>query len=125
MSLSAAPQRFEQQREAPEPFEAPQPFAPARPPEGDQSFDNGSAYSAPTDSGRAYVQVGIFRDRSNAERLRRELGSLGPVEVAPLQVGDGAQVYRVRVGPFSQGDASRAQSRIATYGVANTAIVAD
>lgn len=116
---------------APEPFEAPQPFAPAQ-----QSADNGDAYQpdsaygtssgdASYSSGRAYVQVGIFRDRSNAERLRRELGSLGPVEVTPLQGGNGAQVYRVRVGPFSQGEVSRAQSRIATYGVANTAIVMD
>jgi peptidoglycan lytic transglycosylase len=93
----------------------PQPFAPAQPFSPAQSFD----------TGRAYVQVGIFRDRSNAERLRRELGALGPVEVAPLQVGNGAEVYRVRVGPFTQDDASRTQSRIATYGVADTAIVTD
>lgn len=127
MSLTAAPQR--QPEPEPEPFDAPQPFAPAQ-----TSADNGdayqpvSAYDEPASggySGRAYVQVGIFRDRSNAERLRRELGALGPVEVAPLQAGNGMQVYRVRVGPFSQGEASRAQSRIATYGVANTAIVMD
>lgn len=95
---------------------SPQPFAkPFAPGAAPQRFDNG----------RMYVQVGIFRDRSNAERLRRELGSLGPVEVAPLQVGTGAEAYRVRVGPFSEADASRTQSRIATYGVANTAIVND
>jgi rare lipoprotein A len=99
---------------APQPF-TPQPFAPAQPISDGQAFD----------SGRTYVQVGIFRDRSNAERLRRELGSLGPIEVAPLQVGEGTEVYRVRVGPFSQDDASRAQSQIATYGVADTAIVTD
>jgi rare lipoprotein A len=98
-----------------QPYSDPQPFAAAQADTAAQSFD----------SGRAYVQVGIFRDRSNAERLRRELGSLGPVEVAPMQVGEGQEVYRVRVGPFSQDDASRAQSRIATYGVANTAIVSD
>lgn len=124
MSLTTAPVA------EPQPFEAPQRFAPAQP-----YADNGDAYrpvSAYSDSaegsgysGRAYVQVGIFRDRSNAERLRRELGALGPVEVAPLQAENGAQVYRVRVGPFSQDDASRAQNRIATYGVANTAIVMD
>ncbi|HEY8129469.1 MAG TPA: septal ring lytic transglycosylase RlpA family protein [Hyphomicrobium sp.] len=103
MSLAAPPQF------------SPQPFAPAQPLSDGQPFD----------SGRTYVQVGIFRDRSNAERLRRELGSLGPVEVAPLQVGEGTEVYRVRVGPFSQHDASRAQNQIATYGVADTAIVTD
>ncbi|MBS0233528.1 MAG: septal ring lytic transglycosylase RlpA family protein [Proteobacteria bacterium] len=117
MSLMAA---------APQPsFDAPQPFAPARPSDGGQAFDAEPSASAQVYSGRAYVQVGIFRDRSNAERLRRELGSLGPVEVAPLQVGNGSEVYRVRVGPFSNGDASRAQSRIAAYGVSDTAIVTD
>lgn len=95
---------------------SPQPFdKPFKPEAAPQPFGNG----------RTYVQVGIFRDRSNAERLRRELGSLGPVEVAPLQVGAGAEAYRVRVGPFSEADASRTQSRIATYGVVNTAIVND
>lgn len=89
-----------------------------------QPFDTGAA-PQPFDNGRTYVQVGIFRDRSNAERLRRELGSLGPVEVAPLQVGTGSEAYRVRVGPFSESNASRVQSRIATYGVADTAIVND
>lgn len=74
---------------------------------------------------RTYVQVGMFRDRSNAERLRRELGSLGPIEVAPIEVENGRQVYRVRVGPFSPDTANQTQNQIATYGVANTAIVTD
>lgn len=74
---------------------------------------------------RTYVQVGLFRDRSNAERLRRELGSLGPIEVAPMQVADGTQVYRVRVGPFSPDAANQTQNQIAAYGVADTAIVTD
>ena len=76
-------------------------------------------------AGRTYVQVGIFRDRSNAERLRHELGSLGSIEVAPLQVNDGGEVYRVRVGPLSPDAATRAQTQIATYGVADSAIVTD
>jgi rare lipoprotein A len=110
----------------------PQPFAPARSYDGDRSYErrqppyySQGAPSYSQGSSRAYVQVGIFRDRSNAERLRRELGSLGPVEVAPVLVESGSQGYRVRVGPFSQTEVSRAQSRIATYGVANTAIVFD
>jgi rare lipoprotein A len=76
-------------------------------------------------AGRTYVQVGIFRDRSNAERLRHELGSLGSIEVAPLQVNDGGEVYRVRVGPLSPDAATRAQTQIATYGVSDSAIVTD
>lgn len=81
--------------------------------------------SAGLDAGRTYVQVGIFRERSNAERLRRELGTLGPVEVAPLLAGNGGEVYRVRVGPFSTNGALRAQNEIASRGVGNSAIVTD
>jgi rare lipoprotein A len=79
----------------------------------------------PFASARTYVQVGLFRDRSNAERLRRELGPLGPIEVAPMQVADGTQVYRVRMGPFSPDAANQTQNQIAAYGVADTAIVTD
>lgn len=102
---------------------APQPFA--RSSVEDSPGAAGQMGAGQTGSGRAYVQVGIFRDLSNAERLRRELGSLGPVEVAPLQAGDGSSVYRVRVGPFSRAGASRAQGQIATYGVAGTAVVTE
>jgi rare lipoprotein A len=122
MSLAATPQ--------PEAFDAPQPFAPSQSSsDGGDAYDPSASMSGATGgagySARSYVQVGIFRDRSNAERLRRELGTLGPVEVAPMQAENGAQVYRVRVGPFSQQDASRAQGRIASYGVPNSAIVSD
>jgi rare lipoprotein A len=74
-------------------------------------------------SSRAFVQVGIFRDRSNAERLRRELATLGPVEVAPLQGGQGGEVYRVRLGPMSPTDANAAATRVADHGVRGSAVV--
>jgi rare lipoprotein A len=106
----------------PEPFE-PRPFRRASLDPSDPPADE--PREATFGSGRSYVQVGIFRDRSNAERLRRELATLGPVEVAPLQVGGGGEVYRVRVGPFSSDGAAAAQSQIATYGVADSAIVSD
>jgi rare lipoprotein A len=113
---------------------APRPFAPSYPRAETASLTGMNsgrmALQAPEPvaafaSGREYVQVGIFRERSNAERLRRELGSLGPIEVSPMQVDDGSEVYRVRVGPFPPGEATRAQSQIATYGVADAAIVTD
>lgn len=83
------------------------------------------AAARPFAPARTYVQVGLFRDRSNAERLRRELGSLGPVEVAPVQTANGLQVYRVRMGPFSPDAAGRTQNQIAAYGVADSSIVTD
>lgn len=76
-------------------------------------------------TGLTYVQVGIFRERSNAERLRRELAAVGNVEVTPLQLDEGGSVYRVRVGPVSPSQASQTQGRMASYGVNDTAIVTD
>jgi rare lipoprotein A len=72
---------------------------------------------------RAYVQVGIFRDRSNAERLRRELGNLGPMEVAPLSGNQGSEVYRVRLGPMSPPAAQSAADQVTARGVTGSTIV--
>ena len=76
-----------------------------------------------TAAGRAFVQVGVFRDRANAERLRRELGTLGPVEVAPLPGGQNGEVYRVRLGPMSPAEANAAASRVASHGVTGSSVV--
>lgn len=72
--------------------------------------------------GRAYVQIGSYRDRANAERLRRELGSLGPVEVAPVGAG-GAELYRVRLGPMSPADANLAANKVSARGVGGGTVV--
>jgi hypothetical protein len=54
------------------------------------------------------VQVGAFRDRSNAERLKERIGSqFGPVTIQDFERGDGL-LYCVRVGHASTEDAARA-----------------
>jgi hypothetical protein len=54
------------------------------------------------------VQVGAFRDRSNAERQRERIGpQFGPVIIQDFERGDGL-FYRVRVGHESTEDAARA-----------------
>jgi cell division septation protein DedD len=54
------------------------------------------------------VQVGAFRDRSNAERLKERIKSqFGPVIIQDFEGGDGL-LYRVRVGHESTEDAARA-----------------
>ena len=74
-------------------------------------------------SNRAYVQVGVFRDRSNAERLRRELGTLGPVEVAPLAAAQGGEFYRVRLGPMAASQANATIGQVTARGVAGSSVV--
>jgi hypothetical protein len=54
------------------------------------------------------VQVGAFRDRSNAERQRERIGpQFGPVIIQDFERRDGL-FYRVRVGHESTEDAARA-----------------
>lgn len=74
--------------------------------------------------GAAYVQVGTFSQRAQAERMRSEFGSLGPVEVAPVGAGEG-MFYRVRIGPMAAGQARAALSRVAARGVAGASIVTE
>ncbi len=54
------------------------------------------------------VQVGAFKDRNNAERLRQKIESrFGPVIIQSFDRGDGL-FHRVRVGRESTEDAARA-----------------
>ena len=58
-------------------------------------------------SGFFTVQVGAFRDRNNAERLRDRLAvTYSPVMIQTIETADGA-FYRVRVGRVSGEDAAR------------------
>jgi rare lipoprotein A len=53
------------------------------------------------------VQVGAFKHRSNAERLKERIESqFGPVIIQDFDRGDGL-FYRVRVGHVSTEDAAR------------------
>jgi cell division septation protein DedD len=54
------------------------------------------------------VQVGAFRDRSNAEELKKRIESqFGPVNIQDFDCSDGL-LYRVRVGHETSEDAARA-----------------
>jgi rare lipoprotein A len=75
-------------------------------------------------NGVVYVQVGTFRDQANAERMRRGVGHLGPVEVAPVATA-GASAYRVRIGPMSAQEAQAANAQVAAQGVSGSRIVQD
>ncbi|MBL8531301.1 MAG: septal ring lytic transglycosylase RlpA family protein [Hyphomonadaceae bacterium] len=64
---------------------------------------------APADSA-FMVQVGAFSDPANAQRVRATVESEGPVEVDVRHSASGAELFRVRLGPFSsreEADAAR------------------
>ena len=92
----------------------------ARPPE---AFAAPSGEPRANTSGRAFVNVGVYRDRENAERLRRDFGNLGPVEVAPVAGRDGDQMYRVRLGPMTPKQAQIAANQVAGRGVTGSSVV--
>jgi peptidoglycan lytic transglycosylase len=67
-----------------------------------------SAKAKPQSQG-LLIQAGSFKNRENANRASVELGSIAPVDMAPIEVG-GVVYFRVRVGPFS--DEGAAQSAL-------------
>jgi rare lipoprotein A len=66
-----------------------------------------------------YLQVGAFGDPSNAERLRKRLGSQLAEQVrVQSSIADGPTLYKVRVGPLSsEGEARQVSAKLATLGV--------
>jgi rare lipoprotein A len=72
-----------------------------------------------------YVQAGAFSDQDNAHKLREELGTIGSVGIAPVQVGD-TQYYRVRIGPIESIErADKTLTQLINNGHADARIVVD
>ncbi|MDA0339426.1 MAG: septal ring lytic transglycosylase RlpA family protein [Proteobacteria bacterium] len=53
----------------------------------------------PVTNSAIFVQAGSFSDRNNAQRLKKELSSIGKTEVMVVSV-NGRTFYRVRIGPL-------------------------
>lgn len=70
----------------------------------------------------AYVDVGSFRQRAEAERMRAALGGLGPVEVAPVGSSAGT-AYRVRLGPMAEREARAALASMSAQGLGGARLV--
>ena len=64
--------------------------------------------------GKAYVQLGAFRQREGALALLQRFAHLGPIALAHDPTLD---VWRVRIGPVSEKEARRLQRRLMQEGV--------
>lgn len=66
-------------------------------------------------SGAVYIQVGAFRDRTHAERLKNRLAGLG----SPVAVNPGHNsLYRVQIGPFKDiATADRVNKKLQSMGM--------
>ncbi len=74
--------------------------------------------------GSAFVQVGAFSSRENAERLRDRVESEVGQPVSILEVPDSNASYRVRVGPVSHPSGTESvNAQLATLGIRQVHVV--
>lgn len=69
--------------------------------------------------GAFFVQVGAYSDPVNAQRVRDAVSAAGPVVVDTRTMASGAELFRVRVGPWAsreEADAARRQLSTLGYG---------
>ncbi|HJU19940.1 MAG TPA: SPOR domain-containing protein, partial [Stellaceae bacterium] len=74
---------------------------------------------------QVFVQAGAFSAPGNAFRVRARVAGLARVEVSAVAIG-GVEVYRVRLGPFSNvKEANRVLSRVIDSGFRGARMVFD
>jgi rare lipoprotein A len=110
------------------PEEGPQSLRPPPAPELAGGNDNDDADEAPiprpvatpvnySSNGAFVVQVGAFSDPANAQRVRDAVSPAGQATVDTRRAASGAELFRVRLGPFaSRDEADAARSRVAALG---------
>jgi rare lipoprotein A len=83
------------------------------------------ASAPPAASGGYFAQVGAFSDLSNAHRVRDAVEAAGPVVVDVRRSASGAELFRVRVGPWnSAAEADEARRELAAMGYGETIVAA-
>lgn len=116
---------------AQQPEEGPRPLLSPRPVEtadlaGAPAADRPVYAPAPsTGRGAFFVQVGAFSDPVNAQRVRDAVAQAGPVTVDTRTTASGAELFRVRVGPWnSREEADAARRTLSTLGFAESVVAA-
>ena len=88
------------------------------------SSRTGAQSYQPVSVGNYFVQVGAFSQISNAESLIRSMPGNLSAQIDPARV-NGADFFRVRVGPFMSRDAAdRMKDDLNRYGISNGRVVA-
>lgn len=89
-----------------------------------QSAHVGDLAQVPVTPTRIYVQAGAFSKKTNAERVRKRLTSIGEATITPIAV-NGRELFRVRLGPLQDvASADHLLSAVvrAGYGTARTIV---
>jgi cell division protein FtsN len=86
--------------------------------------DETRAYAPPAVGGY-FVQVGAFSDPANAQRVRDAVAAAGPVVMDVRTTASGAELFRVRVGPWnSREEADAARQTLSSIGYGDSVIAA-
>lgn len=95
------------------------PPSPASPPAAKAATASATAKAAPPAGGGYLVQLGVFRDAGNAERLRRTLAAKGVTAgVSERTDAEGRVLHVVRAGSYPQrGIAARHAARLKGQGI--------
>jgi rare lipoprotein A len=84
-----------------------------------------AAQNSQTASAQAFVQVGAYSQRANADRARDQAISLGPVQVVESQQANGNPLYRVVLGPVSnRAEANEKAQEMSINGFAGARVLA-
>jgi cell division protein FtsN len=80
----------------------------------------------PVAANRSYfVQVGAFSDVDNAHRVQTAVNSAGQAAIEVRRTASGAELFRVRIGPFASREAAEAARRSAVaLGYAESVVTA-
>lgn len=79
----------------------------------------------PSSPGAFFVQVGAFSDPLNARRVRDAVSSAGPVVVDSRTSASGAELFRVRVGPYAtREEADGARRSLGALGYGESVVAA-
>lgn len=74
-------------------------------------------------AGNYFVQVGAYSDPTNAQRVRDAVSAAGPVVVDTRTTASGAELFRVRVGPWaSREEADAARRTLGSLGYAESVV---
>jgi rare lipoprotein A len=83
------------------------------------------AYMPPPPAGGYFVQVGAFSDPANAQRVRDAVAAAGPVVMDVRTTASGAELFRVRVGPWnSREEADAARQTLSSLGYGDSVVAA-
>jgi rare lipoprotein A len=87
--------------------------------------DQTRAYAPPPAVGGYFVQVGAFSDPANAQRVRDAVAAAGPVVMDVRTTASGAELFRVRVGPWdSREEADAARLTLSSLGYGDSVVAA-